>query len=54
MNNDTGNEYFSDGIAEEIINSIAKIAGLQLTSRTYAFSFKGKKQVIRKKVRRLT
>lgn len=36
------NEYFSDGITEEIINALAKIGGLKVTSRTSAFHFKGK------------
>lgn len=36
------NEYFSDGITEEIINALAKIEGLKVTSRTSAFHFKGK------------
>ena len=36
------NEYFSDGITEEIINALAKIEELKVTSRTSAFYFKGK------------
>jgi TolB-like protein/class 3 adenylate cyclase/Tfp pilus assembly protein PilF len=47
MSNDADNEYFSDGITEELINSLAKIDGLQLTCRTSAFSFKGKNQDVR-------
>jgi adenylate cyclase len=47
MSNDPDNEYFSDGIAEELINSLAKIDGLQLTGRTSSFSFKGKNQDVR-------
>jgi TolB-like protein/AraC-like DNA-binding protein len=35
------NEYFSDGITEEIINALARIDGLKVTSRTSSFSFKG-------------
>lgn len=35
-------EYFSDGITEEIINGLAKLAGLKVTSRTSSFHFKGK------------
>src|SRR6478672_7393824 len=42
MSNDAENEYFSDGIAEELINTLSKIDGLQLTCRTSSFSFKGK------------
>ncbi|MCB2207849.1 MAG: helix-turn-helix domain-containing protein [Bacteroidetes bacterium] len=41
------NEYFSDGITEEIINALAKIVGLKVTSRTSAFHFKGKNIPIR-------
>lgn len=47
MSNDADNEYFSDGIAEELINTLSKIDGLQLTCRTSAFSFKGKNQDVR-------
>ncbi len=39
-NNET--EYFSDGITEEIINALAKIKDLKVTSRTSSFFFKGK------------
>ena len=42
MSSDKENEYFSDGITEEIINVLAKIEGLNVTSRTSAFHFKGK------------
>jgi len=42
MSNDADNEYFSDGISEELINTLSKIDGLQLTCRTSSFSFKGK------------
>lgn len=37
---DQANEYFSDGIAEEILNTIAKLPGLRVASRTSSFSFK--------------
>jgi TolB-like protein len=36
------NEYFSDGIAEELLNLLAKIPELRVISRSSAFSFKGK------------
>ncbi len=36
------NEYFSDGITEEIINALAKIEHLKVTSRTSSFYFKGR------------
>ncbi|MDN5212012.1 adenylate/guanylate cyclase domain-containing protein [Fulvivirgaceae bacterium BMA12] len=47
MSSDTENEYFSDGITEEIINALTKVEGLQVTSRTSCFSFKGKNEDIR-------
>ena len=37
-------EYFSDGLAEEIINFLAQIPGLKVTSRTSSFTFRGKVQ----------
>src|SRR2546426_563505 len=35
-------EYFTDGLAEELLNVLSKIRGLRVTSRTSAFHFKGK------------
>ena len=48
MGADNENEYFSDGLAEEIINFLAQIPGLKVTARTSAFAFRGKEQDIRK------
>ncbi len=42
MSGDTSQEYFSDGLTEEILNSLASISELQVSARTSAFSFKGK------------
>jgi TolB-like protein/Tfp pilus assembly protein PilF len=42
MSTDPENEYFSDGITEEILNALVKVEGLQVTSRTSSFAFKGK------------
>ncbi len=42
MSADPENEYFTDGMAEEIINALTKIQSLRVTSRTSSFSFKGK------------
>ncbi len=42
MSDDTANEYFADGISEELLNLLTKISELQVTSRTSAFSLKGK------------
>jgi serine/threonine-protein kinase len=44
---DPENEYFSDGITEEIINAVAAIRDLRVTARTSAFQFKGKDYDIR-------
>src|SRR5882762_7364314 len=41
MSDDAANEYFADGIAEELINVLSKIRGLRVASHTSAFSFKG-------------
>jgi len=48
MSADKENEYFSDGLAEEILNLLAKIPGLKVIARTSSFSFRGKEQDIRK------
>ena len=47
MSADSENEYFSDGITEELLNAFTKVDGLQVTSRTSAFAFKGKNSDIR-------
>ena len=41
MSGDKEQEYFSDGLTEELLNSLAAINGLQVAARTSAFSFKG-------------
>ena len=41
-------EYFSDGLAEEIINLLAHVADLKVTARTSSFAFRGKEQDIRR------
>jgi TolB-like protein/Tfp pilus assembly protein PilF len=43
MSADPEQEYFSDGLSEELLNLLAKIPELQVTSRTSAFAFKGEK-----------
>ena len=53
MSSDQENEYFSDGLAEELINALCKVDGLQVASRTSSFSFKGTNQDIREIGRRL-
>ena len=46
MSGDSANEYFSDGISEEILNVLARTAGLQVAARTSSFSFKGKNEEV--------
>jgi TolB-like protein len=46
MSDEKANEYFSDGISEELLNLLAKIPQLQVTARTSSFSFKGKEIAI--------
>ena len=45
---DKDNEYFSDGLAEEIINALVQISGLRVIARTSAFAFKGQHTDIRR------
>ena len=47
MSADPENEYFSDGMTEEIINALAKVPGMQVASRTSSFAFKGKEVDVR-------
>jgi len=42
MSDDAGNEYFSDGISEELLNLLAKIPELRVIARTSSFAYKGK------------
>lgn len=41
------NEYFSDGITEEIINALTKVRGLKVSARTSSFAFKGMRVDVR-------
>ena len=47
MSSDPENEYFSDGITEEIINALTTIKGLKVISRTSSFAFKDKNVDVR-------
>ncbi len=47
MSADPAQEYFSDGLAEEILNALAQVEGLRVTGRTSSFSFKGKNDDLR-------
>lgn len=47
MSPDRENEYFSDGMTEEVINALTRVSGLRVSSRTSAFAFKGKQEDVR-------
>ena len=47
LGQDEQNEYFSDGLAEELINALSQVSGLKVIARTSAFAFKGKNQDVR-------
>jgi len=53
MSSDKDQEYFADGIAEELLNLLAKIPQLRVISRSSAFSFKGRNLDIREIAQRL-
>lgn len=53
MSPDVDNEYFSDGITEEIINALTAIKNLKVTARTSSFAFKGKATDVRSIGKRL-
>jgi len=46
MSDDSGNEYFSDGLSEELLNLLVKIPELRVAARTSSFSFKDKDVMI--------
>jgi TolB-like protein len=48
MSGDREQEYFSDGLTEEIINALVRIPGLRVIARTSAFAFKGQNIDIRR------
>jgi TolB-like protein/AraC-like DNA-binding protein len=47
ISSDTENEYFADGVTEEIINALSKVEGLKVTARTSSFAYKNKPKDIR-------
>jgi serine/threonine-protein kinase len=47
LSSDKENEYFSDGLAEEVINALTRINNLRVTARTSAFAFRGASQDVR-------
>jgi adenylate cyclase len=53
LSEDPANEYFSDGLAEEIRNQLARVPGLQVAARRSSFAFKGRHEDVREIGRRL-
>src|SRR5580704_12860545 len=47
LNADKENEYFSDGLAEDILNALVKVPGLRVPARTSTLAFRGKEHDIR-------
>ena len=48
MSSDTETDYFSDGLAEELLNLLAKVDSLRVAARTSSFAYKGQNQNIQK------
>jgi serine/threonine protein kinase/tetratricopeptide (TPR) repeat protein len=46
MSGDPENEYFSDGLAEELLNVLSKMRGLRVAARSSAFTFRGQKVTV--------
>jgi TolB-like protein/tetratricopeptide (TPR) repeat protein len=46
MSGDPKDDYFSDGLSEELLNTLAAVQGLQVAARTSSFSFKGKDEAV--------
>jgi TolB-like protein/Tfp pilus assembly protein PilF len=53
LSHEAENEYFSDGLSEEIRNQLAKVPGLRVAARTSSFAFKGRHEDVREIGRRL-
>ena len=53
MSGDPGQEYFSDGISEELLNQLARIPSLRVIARTSSFAFKGQNIEISEIAKRL-
>ncbi len=47
LSSDQEQEYFSDGLTEELLNQLAQVNGLQVAGRTSSFAFKGKSEDLR-------
>jgi TolB-like protein len=53
LSSDPEQEYFSDGLTEELLNQLAQVKALRVTGRTSSFSFKGKNEDLREIGRKL-
>ncbi|MEQ9569876.1 MAG: adenylate/guanylate cyclase domain-containing protein, partial [Longimicrobiales bacterium] len=53
MSADPDNEFFSDGVSEEIINALTRVRDLRVTARTSSFAFKGRNEDVREIASRL-
>ena len=53
LSTDPENEYFCDGLAEELLNGLTRVRGLRVVARTSAFSFKGRDADVREIGRQL-
>lgn len=53
LSEDPNNDYFADGLTEELTNDLARVQGLRVVARTTAFQFKGKARDIREIGQRL-
>jgi TolB-like protein len=53
LTGDPGKEYFSDGMAEELIHTLARVPGLKVPARTSSFAYKGRKIDVRRVAREL-
>jgi serine/threonine-protein kinase len=53
LSHDSANEYFSDGISEEILNAVGRLPGVLVPARSSAFAFKGQSLPVREVARRL-
>lgn len=46
LSGEPANEYFSDGLSEELLNVLSRVRGIRVAARTSAFSFKGKQTTV--------
>lgn len=53
MSNDPNQEYFSDGLSEELLNLLSKVPEMKVIGRTSSFSFKGKNEDLRSIAKKL-